>query len=198
MPRELFDQVDQFIEMAATIPIVRRQSVQFPIDEFRQATIDEHAEVVRVGIQLGAAQGKSRARERPLQHSDPVGVAGCNHRKTAPALVDHFRLLGNRTWRRRPTLEQALDSQHQQEGRDPEGKGGKCRNQDLDEGIVRHRGSDGDRRCGRQTESDGETPNDPHTLLPKEVQPVERPLPVIGKVAHLPAKDGEIDGRIKD
>ena len=60
MAGELFDQVHQLVELAAAVAIVGRQIVEPAIDQFRKATVNQHAEIVRIGIELGLAQRQPR------------------------------------------------------------------------------------------------------------------------------------------
>ena len=72
--RELFDQVDQFADLTTAAAIVRRKIIQIALDEFRQAPIDQQANVMGVRVKLGIAQRESRPVDRTPKDSDPVGM----------------------------------------------------------------------------------------------------------------------------
>lgn len=53
---ELFDQVDQFADGSATVAVVRWQFIELAVDQLRQATVDQDANIMGARVHLGLAE----------------------------------------------------------------------------------------------------------------------------------------------
>jgi len=87
MAGELLDQVNELVELASAVAIVGRQVIESAIDQFRKATVDQHAEVVRIGIEVCLAKRQPRTVEGALKHLHAVGMSRRGPGEARPAAV---------------------------------------------------------------------------------------------------------------